>query len=383
MERKIKVVFVLRFMLHYRIDLLERINSYPDIDLTLIYGNSIRNSKFINYKGETRFTNIELNTWQYARKEKYLVFFPSLFGRLVKLNPDVIVAEGESNILNDVLIYLYSLLYKKKIIWWGLGQVPGMNESLFQRMYRPFMKKFLKRASYVIGYSEYSRNYYSKFKDRSKIYVANNCLDNESIDRDILKYKAESIQLKESPTFRDKFVILYVGAFIPLKKVDRLVKAFHAAKKKDPNIVLVLIGDGAMRQDLELMIKTSDIRDVIFTGKLVDDVSRYFLLADLFILPGLGGLSIHHAMTHSLPVISASADGTEMDLIRENQNGFLLKTDTVEELTGYINRFLEDKSLSGKFGRMSREIVDTKINIRNKVSTFHDVIVSCHLNKNS
>lgn len=380
MNQKIKVVFVLRFMLHYRIDLLERINAYDDIDLTLLYGRGIKNTKFANYNGKTGFKNIQLKTVQYVRKQKYLVFFPSLFRKLIHLNPDVIVAEGESNILNNVLIFLYSVLFRKKIMWWGLGQVPGTRQSWFQKMYLPFKKLFLRRAQYIIGYSEYSKNYYSQYTDRDKIYVANNCLDNESIDRDIQKYSSDAMELKQDPLYKDKFVILYVGAFIPLKKVDKLIKAFHALKDRNQDCVLVLVGEGEIRNELEALIKTENIRNVIFTGKVVDEVSKYFLIADLFVLPGLGGLSIHHAMTHSLPVISASADGTERDLIHDNVNGFLLKLETVEELSALIAKFIDNKGLAREFGRKSREIVDTKINVHNKVKVFHDVIVKCHLN---
>ncbi|MBN2272723.1 MAG: glycosyltransferase [Bacteroidales bacterium] len=375
MEKKIKVVFVLRFMLHYRIDLLERINSCDDIDLTLIYGRGIENSKFVNYEGETRFKNIKLKTLQYTRHKKFAVFFPSLFRNLIRLKPDVIIVEGESNMVNNIFVYLYSVLYNKKMGWWGLGQIPGTRPSIFQKLYKPLMRVFLRRTSFIIGYSEYSKNYYAQYTDINKIVVANNCLDNESIDKEIAEYRNEAMTLKATEVYKDKLVILYVGAFIPTKKVDKLLKAYHALKPNYPDMALVLVGDGIMRKELENMIETLNIQDVIFTGKVVNEVSKYFLLADLFVLPGLGGLSIHHAMTHSLPVISSSADGTERDLIVDNENGFILKTDTVEELTDRISRFLEDKTLASRFGKKSREIVDTKINIKNKVSTFHDVIV--------
>jgi len=373
---KIKVVFVLRFKLHYRIDLYERINSFEDTDFTLIYGRGIRNTKFVNYEGKTGFKNMELKTWQYTGNGKYVNFFPSLFRCLVKLNPDVIITEGESNMPNNVLIYLYSSIYRKKVVWWSLGLVPGIKQSRFQRIYKPMMKLFLKRSAYILGYSEYSRNYYSQFVDKSKIIVANNCLDNDNIDKEIAKYRSEASELKESRKFKDKFVILYVGGFVRSKRVDKLIEAYHAVKLNYPDMALVIVGEGAMQKELYSLVKGSGIQDVVFTGQVINEVSKYFLLADLFVLPGVGGLSIHHAMIHSLPVISASADGTERDLIKENENGFILKTDTVEELADHITKFLEDKTLAKRFGTKSREIVDTKINIRHMIGAFHNVIIN-------
>jgi glycosyltransferase involved in cell wall biosynthesis len=380
MAKKIKVVFVLRFLFHYRIDPFERINAYEDTEVTVIHGRSIKNTKYVNFKGKTEFENLELKTIQYTGQGKFVVFFPFLFFRLVKLNPDVIITEGESNMLNNIFVYIYSILFNKKILWWSLGLIPNTKESLPQRIYKPLMKLILKRASYIIGYSEYTKDYYSQQLGFHKTIVANNCLDNESIDREIEKYRSEASELKQSKEFSEKFVILYVGAFVPGKKVDKLLKAYYALKSRYPNTALILIGEGPMKNELETFIETYNIKDVCFPGKIVNEVSKYFLAADLFVLPGLGGLSIHHAMTHSLPVIAASADGTEMDLIKDDMNGFLLKTDTVDELSDYLNRFLEDTSMSKRFGSKSREIVDNQINIKNMVSKFHEAILKSYNN---
>jgi glycosyltransferase involved in cell wall biosynthesis len=378
MEKKIKVVFVLRFKLHYRIDLYERINSLKDTDFTLLFGRGIKNTKFFNYEGKTGFKNTELKTWQYTGNGKSVNFFPSLFRHLVKLNPDVIVTEGESNMPNNILIYLYSFIYKKKVVWWSLGLVPGIKESFFQRMYKPIMKLFLRRSAYILGYSEYTKKYYSQYVNHNKIFVANNCLDNESIDKEIISYRSEASELKNSKEFMDKFVILYVGGFVRSKQVDKLIRAYNAVKINYPDIALVIVGEGVLHKELHSLVNKLGVQDIIFTGQIIKEVSKYFLLADLFVLPGVGGLSIHHAMIHSLPVISASADGTERDLIKENENGFILKTDTVQELTDYITKFLEDKTLAKRFGDKSREIVNTKINMRNMIGTFHNVITNCH-----
>ena len=292
----------------------------------------------------------------------------------MKQKPDVIIAEGESNILNNVLIYIYSIFFKKKIIWWGLGLVPGNKESYFQRLYKPFMLLFLKRASFVIGYSEYSRNYYSKYTDKKKIVVANNCLDNEKVDREIETYRKDSMKLKKKLELNDKFVILFVGDFAPRKKIDRLLKAFYEVNVKYPHSALVVVGDGKTRPEYENIVRSLNINNVIFTGKIIEGVSKYFLLADLFVLPGLGGLSIHHAMIHSLPVISASADGTELDLIKDGRNGFILSANSTEELVDLIEKFLLDNTLSKNYGNKSREIVEKSINISNMVNVFINAI---------
>ncbi|MEN8251502.1 MAG: glycosyltransferase family 4 protein, partial [Bacteroidota bacterium] len=359
-------------LLYYRIDLFERINAHDNIDFTFIHGRDFKDSKFVNYKGDINFKRKKLRTLQYGIEEsaKYLVYWPSLFFHLVKIRPDVIVFEGESNILNNTAVYLYSLLFNKKIIWWSLGLIPGFKVTKWQKFYKPFMLMLLKRAKYVIGYSEYTKNYYSQYISRDKILVANNCLDNEKIDKEILKYREDSVQLKRELNFDDKFVIIYVGALIKRKKVDRLIKSYQAIKKDHPECAMVLIGGGAIEDEIKDYVASNNIRDIHFAGKIFEGISKYFLMADLFVLPGLGGLSIFEAMVHSLPVISASADGTEVDLIQEGQNGYILKTDSVDELTELLYKFLNDKEMASSFGKASREIVENKINIEKTVGTF-------------
>lgn len=376
-DKNISVVFVQRFMLHYRIDLFERINTDNRIEFKLLYGKGFNKTKFINHQGPVSFRHKQLKTIQYHNEAKaqYLVFFPSLFCQLRKLKAEVVVVEGESNMLNNLQVYLYSLFYGTKIIWWGLGLIPGYQLSFYQKLYQPAMKKILKRSSRIIGYSEYSKSYYSNFINPDKVLVANNCLDNESIDDEILKYREESLRLKKELGLQNKFVIIFVGALIKRKKVDRLIKAYHDNKATHPDSALIIVGEGLLKSELKSLVEEKNISDVIFTGRVVEDVSKYFLMADLFVLPGLGGLSIHHAMVHGLPVISASADGTERDLIVNNKNGYILESDSVEELALFLKKFLDHRELAKEFGKQSREIVEQKVNISNKVNIFLTAIL--------
>jgi glycosyltransferase involved in cell wall biosynthesis len=149
-----------------------------------------------------------------------------------------------------------------------------------------------------------------------------------------------------------------------------LIKSFQAIKTEHPECAMILIGGGAIEDELKEYVATNNIEDIYFAGKIFEGISKYFLLADLFVLPGLGGLSIFEAMVHGLPVISASADGTEVDLIQEGENGYILKTDSVEELSELLSKFLNDKELAPKFGKKSRDIVENKINIEKTVGTF-------------
>ncbi len=370
----IKVLFVQRFMLHYRVNLLSRIASTPGINLLLIHGRGIKNSKFVNYEGKVDFKHKQLATLIHTGREKQLVLFPFLLFHLIKQRPDVIITEGQSNMLNNIIIYIYSLFSSTKLVWWSLGLIPGYRETTFQKLYKPVMIRFLKKASFLIGYSNYSKEYYSNFVSKDKILVAYNCLDNEKIDREISEYRDSVKEVKTKFNLTGKFVIIYVGGFQLSKRVDKLVRAYAIIKDRYPEAALLMVGESKQKHLILDLIDELKVKDIHFAGKQIEEISKYFLAADLFVLPGLGGLSVYHAMVHGLPVISAQADGTERDLIRNDYNGYLLETDGENELINRIELFLNNKELSTKMGMNSRKIVDKEINIYKMVSVFRHAI---------
>lgn len=50
------------------------------------------------------------------------------------------------------------------------------------------------------------------------------------------------------------------------------------------------------------------------------------------ISPGLGGQGFNIAMVCGLPIICSQGDGTELDLVREGQNGWFFVSGSEEEL---------------------------------------------------
>ena len=59
------------------------------------------------------------------------------------------------------------------------------------------------------------------------------------------------------------------------------------------------------------------------------ELEPYFAAADLFVLPGTGGLAVQQAMAHALPVLVGEADGTQSNLVRP-ANGWILTHPTVD-----------------------------------------------------
>lgn len=99
-------------------------------------------------------------------------------------------------------------------------------------------------------------------------------------------------------------IILFVGRLVKVKGVDVLLRAFAQLGRSDA--VLVVVGDGPERQNLEKLALSLGISDrVIFTGWR-DDASKLVSIADVFVLPSLSeGLpqALLEALAHGVPCI--------------------------------------------------------------------------------
>ncbi len=114
----------------------------------------------------------------------------------------------------------------------------------------------------------------------------------------------EKQHLREELGVSGKKVVMFVGRLVKVKGVDLLLKAF--ARLNRPDAVLVIVGDGPERKDLERLAAHLGIPDrIVFTGWR-EDAAKLVAIADVFVLPSLSeGLpqSLLEALAHGVPCI--------------------------------------------------------------------------------
>ena len=120
--------------------------------------------------------------------------------------------------------------------------------------------------------------------------------------------------------------------------------------KQDPDVHLVVIGDGDQSDLLKQLASSLNLTDrVHFTGYIFDEsiVGRYFLSSDIYIMPGYVGLAIVHAFSYGLPLITEDIDfhSPEIQLLHDGYNGFFVKENDEQELADKILLLLGDKTL--------------------------------------
>lgn len=149
-------------------------------------------------------------------------------------------------------------------------------------------------------------------------------------------------------------VIGTVGRISHEKSHKTLLNAFKKIKIFFPEIRLILVGDGPLKAELQEEFNDPSI---IFTGQ-IKDVAMFYQIMDIFVLPSLTeGLPmvLLESMAAKLPVVASSV-GAIPTIIKNNENGLLVKPGSDEELEKALVFMLNNK---GKREEMAQRGFET------------------------
>ncbi len=242
----------------------------------------------------------------------------------------------------------------RPVLGWGLGAPASVTGLLRERRSR-----FLRQFDGLLTYSRRGAEEYAAAGfPAEKIFVA----PNAAARRPARPMPSRPAQLAERP------VVLFVGRLQARKRVDLLLQAC-AALSETVQPRLVIVGDGPARKSLEEMAG-SVYPSAEFTGALLGEgLAAQFTQADLFVLPGTGGLAVQEAMSYGLPVIMGQGDGTNADLVRP-ANGWQIPADDLPALTSALTQALADIPRLRLMGTESYRIVSEEINLEKMVEVF-------------
>jgi len=113
-------------------------------------------------------------------------------------------------------------------------------------------------------------------------------------------------------------VIGHVGGFRPPKNHSFLIRVAAYLLSQVPDLVVLLVGDGPLRSQIELEAATAGIgKRVIFAG-LSDSVRRLLAAMDLFIFPSFGEglpLAVLEAQAAGIPCLLSDVITKEVDVV--------------------------------------------------------------------
>ena len=97
----------------------------------------------------------------------------------------------------------------------------------------------------------------------------------------------------------------------------------------------------------------------------------YLKSSGIYVLAGMGGLSINEAMAFGKPIICSICDGTEKTLVRDGYNGLYFKNGDVTSLYEKIHQLYFDIEKINIMGLNSEKIIREEINLDSVASKFN------------
>lgn len=194
-----------------------------------------------------------------------------------------------------------------------------------------------------------------------RIHVTYNATDTEALWKERKLVEQQPPLLPPNP-----HRILHIGRLVRWKRVDLLIDALPAVTDHFPDTELTIIGDGPELDNLIRQAREKGIENrVHFVGAVYQPeiLGSYMHESAVYVLAGMGGLSINDAMTYGMPVICSVCDSTEKDLVHDGENGFYFEEGNAASLATQIIRIFNNPELTTRMGAASERIIREQINL--------------------
>lgn len=194
----------------------------------------------------------------------------------------------------------------------------------------------MQKANHVVTISESMKEAIIKRGiPEEKITVVPN-----AVDTSYFRPKKKSTKLINSLGIKNKSIIGYISNMSYREGHDVLIKAFKTISKEVTDAVLLLVGSGRERENLEKLVNELGLtKNVIFTGNVDHSlIKEYYALIDLFVVPRrrdyaadlVTPLKPYEAMGMKIPLLMS--DRAALKEIIGEERGFIFKTEDEEDL---------------------------------------------------
>lgn len=284
----------------------------------------------------------------------------------------VIVSSGPITVGIPGLIARYlrrtPLVFEARDLWpEGAIQLGIVRNPLMIRMARCFERMCYRAASSVVfasdGQADWIRNQYGF----THLDVVTNISDNELADR-----VAGTLQLPEWA--EGKRLVLFTGTLGLIHDCSQLLDVAEVLQKRsEDDFLIVIVGDGAERPQLEQRAKDTQLKNVRFLGRVTKETAMSWLteahcllstVKDVPFLATASPIKLFDSFAAATPVVQTT-QGWMKDLLEREECGLTVPQGDPEAMADAIVRLqrepgLRDK-LSGNAKRVAVNLFDRNV----------------------
>lgn len=268
-----------------------------------------------------------------------------VFKILLKQPSSILIVHGWGYATNLLALIFAKILGHKVCL---RAETPLNQEELknkyFQKFKQILLKLLFSRIDCFLYIGSENKLFYQKLGiNANQLFFAPYCVDNAYFSslasKRNKKYFKEKLQIPDNSK-----VILYSGKYIDKKRPLDLINAFSDLRKS--NIHLIMLGEGALRTNMEQLIKEKKIQHLVTLTGFINqsEIANFYSIADVFVMcSGIGetwGLSVNEAMNFGIPLVVSNTTGCSKDLVLDGINGFIFNTGDIKALKNCIDAAL-------------------------------------------
>lgn len=320
------------------------------------YVPGCENSFEIEVVGKSRFIPLTKTKTGYARG---ITIVPlNIIPTLLKYDPDIVFVNAFG--LWTLLVVLLKIFKKWRVILIYSGSSP--NVDMADSKARTFLRRMIARlVDAAITNSQAGKKYLTEvlYISSDKVFAGSYQMPDKQA---LLQEEDPQENSRQELTGLTDPVFLFIGQTVYRKGISFLIEACSLLNDQGENKYTVLvIGDGAQRRELEGQAKELGLSERIKWLGWVDygNLGYYFLNSDVFIFPTLEdiwGMVVLEAMLFEKPVICSKWAGVQ-ELLKENENGFIVDPCKPEELAQCMKKFILDPDIISFMGNKSAELI--------------------------
>ena len=254
--------------------------------------------------------------------------------------------------------------------------------SLLWKIGRVIENFTYKHADKIIVISEdFKKNIMAKGVPEDKIEVVYNWVDQNAV---VHVDRSENKLIGKYNIDPTKFYIEYSGNIGLTQNMDMLLDVMKDLKTSYPEIGLILVGEGAYKQQVEEIVKRDSLTNVtMLPFQPYEDISHVFSLGDVGIIiskPGVGSNSVPSKtwsiMSASRPVLANFDENEIKSILSDNNCGIFTKAGDKDAFKNAIIKLYENRDLCKEYGRSGREFIMKNLTREVGTQKYVDVIKS-------
>lgn len=205
--------------------------------------------------------------------------------------------------------------------------------------------------------------YGEKMLKAGKVFIMHNAIECEKF-----RFRPEVRErLRKEMGLEGKFVIGHVGRFERQKNHEFLIEVFAECKKVNPLAVLLLIGEGSLRERIEKQVSDACLDDSVFFLKQIQNVEEFLQVMDLFLLPSRYEgfpVSCIEAQVNGLPCIVSGTITKEIFI-----NASVISCDLNSPPSIWSKAICELGKVNGRPEEISLNLLEKKgYNLKNEIN---------------